>query len=261
MGGIFMSDDFLHQFQKAPQREFAASLYERISNPMKITSRTRSLRSAVLAASVVMMIGAAFFLSPASRAFAQDLLHQFGAFIFVQAPPEPKPLTGDASGQQAAGLVKKNLVQDQAEHLQKQPGANENSTASYAQDATAASQLTGFPVLAPAYLPDGYRIEDTSAAWTVLHENGEVRASISYGTQDESSFLTVEQLIHRPGESKAVESQEIVDVTVQGLPGIWMPDNPRKSMLVWDENGITYLIISNQLSLDEVLKVAESLGK
>lgn len=255
-----MNDDFLHQFQKAPRSEFAASLYERISDPMKSTSRTHSLRSAALAVSMVLLIAAAFLLAPTTRAFAQDLLHQFGAFIFVQAPPEPKPLTGETSGQQAAGLEKKDLVQDQAEQSPKKPGANENSTASYAQDATAASQLAGFPVLAPAYLPEGYGIESTSAAWTVLHENSEVRASISYGNQDESSFLTVEELKHQPGESKTVESQQIVDVTVRGQSGVWVPDH-QKNLLVWEENGITYLVISNQLSLDEVLKVAESLGK
>ena len=33
------------------------------------------------------------------------------------------------------------------------------------------------------------------------------------------------------------------------------------STLVWEENGINYLVVGNQLSLDEALKVAESLGK
>ena len=32
-------------------------------------------------------------------------------------------------------------------------------------------------------------------------------------------------------------------------------------MMVWEENGITYLVISNRLILEEVLKVAQSLGK
>jgi hypothetical protein len=33
------------------------------------------------------------------------------------------------------------------------------------------------------------------------------------------------------------------------------------NILAWEENGITFMITSNKLSLDEVLKVAESLGK
>jgi hypothetical protein len=43
--------------------------------------------------------------------------------------------------------------------------------------------------------------------------------------------------------------------------GAWLPNSPRKNILVWEENGITYMAISNGLTLEEVLKVAKSLGK
>jgi len=260
-----MNDDFLYKFHKAPRREFAASLYERIAKPMKTTARTQSFRSIALALSMVMVIVTVLLFSPATRALADDILRQFGNLIFVQAPPAPKPLLNDTTGQQVAGgPEKKDPVQDQAEQLKTQSLANENASASYAQDASAASQLAGFNVLAPAYLPDGYRIEsseNTSGDWTILHENSEVRSSISYENQAEDSFLTIEEFKHQQGESKTVESAEIVDVTVRGQSGAWMPDNPRKNLLVWEEDGITYLVISNHLSLDEILKVAESLGK
>ncbi len=54
---------------------------------------------------------------------------------------------------------------------------------------------------------------------------------------------------------------EIQDVTVRGQPGAWMPTDGGKNMLAWEENGITYMIVSNKLPEDEVLKVAESLGR
>jgi len=43
--------------------------------------------------------------------------------------------------------------------------------------------------------------------------------------------------------------------------GVWLPNSPRKNILVWEENGITYMAMSNGLTLEEVLKVAKSLGK
>jgi hypothetical protein len=258
-----MNDDFLHQFRKAPRAEFTAGLYKRISKPVKTRSQTQSIRFMALACTLIMLIGVAFFFSPTVRALADSIIRQFGAFTFIQAPPEPKPIQNIASGQQsAASQEKKDPIGDQADQLKKQSQANENVTASYAQDAATASQLTGFSVLAPAYLPDGYtsKIENALGGWEILHENGEVRASSSFENQDVSGFLTIEQFQHLPGQTKTVESQEITDVTVHGQSGVWIPDH-QKHLLVWEENGITYLVISNQLSLEEVLNVAESLGK
>jgi hypothetical protein len=259
-----MNDDFLYRFHKAPRSEFAASLYERIAKPMKVTSRTQSFRATALAFSMVMLIGAALALSPATRALADSIIRQFGSLIFVQATPEPKPILDQTAGQQAVDSVeKKDPMQDQADSSKKQL-ADEGATSGYAQDVVHASQLTGFPVLAPSYLPEGYGIEtsaNTSGAWTVIHQNGGVRASITYQGQAEDSFLTIEEFKELTDQSKTVESPEIVDVTVRGLPGAWLPDARRKNILIWEENGLTYLVISNTLSLDEILKVAESLGK
>jgi hypothetical protein len=256
-----MNDDFLYKYQKAPRREFAAGLYKRISKPMKTTTRTQSLRSFALALSLVMLIGAGFLFSPSTGALADSLVRRFGVFTFVQAPPEPKAISNETYGPQVAGSQQKNdAIQDQRDPLKKQPGTGENATATYAQDAAAASQLAGFAVLAPIYIPDGYTLENASGEWAVLHENDEVRTSITYAGPDESSFLTIEQLQHQPGQSKQVESQQIVDVTVRGQPGAWLPEH-QKNLLVWEEDGVTYLVVSHGLPLEEVVKVAESLER
>ncbi len=260
-----MNDDFLHKFHKAPRRKFAANLYQkiskqRISKPMNTTSRTRPIRFATLAFSLVVVIAGALIFSPATRALADDIIHQFGALIFVQATPEPK--APDATGQQAVdNAEQKDPSQDQADQKEQQP-SNDASTA-YAQDAATASELSGFTVLAPAYLPDGYvsTRDSASGEWTILHGNGDVRASISYQDPTGERFLTIEQISNQARQSKTVESQEIVDVTVRGHAGVWLPNSPRKNILVWEENGITYMAISNGLTLEEVMKVAESLGK
>jgi hypothetical protein len=82
-----------------------------------------------------------------------------------------------------------------------------------------------------------------------------VRASISYGSQTERDFLSIAELEHQPGQTRNVESPQIVDMTALGLP------DRQKNLPVREENGITYIAISRHLVLDEVLKVVESLGK
>jgi hypothetical protein len=65
------------------------------------------------------------------------------------------------------------------------------------------------------------------------------------------------------GDLKTYTREQIVDVTVRSkwgpAAGYGSPDDA--NALVWEENGITYSLISDSLSLDEMLKVAESLGQ
>ena len=62
----------------------------------------------------------------------------------------------------------------------------------------------------------------------------------------------------------AIDHYQIVEVTVRGHSGVWLPETPApdgNNALVWEENGITYSLISDALSLEEMLQVAESLGE
>ncbi len=87
-------------------------------------------------------------------------------------------------------------------------------------------------------------------------------ASITYVNQANDEHLRISEQMIRPGEPNTVLSRpEIQEVTVRGQPGAWMPTGGGKNTLAWEENSITYMIISNKLSKDEVLKIAESLGK
>ncbi len=126
-------------------------------------------------------------------------------------------------------------------------------------DANVASQLAGFSVLAPSYLPNGFTANNQRGAWTVSHGTDGVMADISYHNQaTNADFVIVEQ---RGGTNTAMNSADIQVVTVRGQPATWMPNGGRKSILTWNENNIRYEIISNLLTEDEVLKVAASLGK
>ena len=239
-----MSDDFIHQFgpPKPPRPEFIAALYQRITQPMKTTTRTRVLRAVALSFAVVAVIATVLFFSPSARAFANSILRQFGVggYIFVQGASEP---TVSPEEQATARAFGKPILRP-------------------ANDAAAASQLAGFTVLAPSYLPKGYTADNQTGEWTVGDEINGVTASVNYHNQADDDHLFISEQMYRQGEPNTVLSRpEIQDVTVRGQPGAWMPTDGDKNMLAWEENGITYMIVSNTLPKDEVLKVAESLGK
>ena len=219
---------------------------------------------------MVAVIAVGLFFSPATRALADTIIRQFGAYIFVQGTPQPDLVKIEMAGQQDAESPEQKATlqaykQQLNEQMKKRAQANNDVTASFAPDAAAASQLAGFTVLAPAYLPDGYtlgEVKHVSGGWAVTQDDGDVAALISYTDQTTDSFFTIEELKVQPGKSRTVERPEIKDVTVRGQSGVWMPGlDGGKNALVWDENGITYSVVSNNLSLDESAKIAESLGK
>ncbi len=240
-----MNDDFIHQFDppRPPRPEFTAALYQRISQPVNTSTSSRVLRSAALSFALVAMIATVLVFSPSARAFADAIIRQFGVggTIFVQST-SPQPTVSPEQQATLQAIGKPRL----------QP----------ANDAAAASQLAGFTVLAPSYLPDGYTASNQPGEWTVSHEVDRVMASITYGNQTPHGNLIIIEQMYQHGEPNTVINRpEIQDVTVRGQPGAWMPADGGKNVLAWDENGITYMIISNTLPEDEVLKVAESLGK
>ena len=88
------------------------------------------------------------------------------------------------------------------------------------------------------------------------------RPIASPANQAAADYLMIREQMVRQGEPNTVLSRpDIQEVTVRGQPGAWMPTGGGKNLLAWEENGITYMIISNKVPKDEVLKIAESLGK
>jgi hypothetical protein len=239
-----MNDDFLTRFRKAPRLEFAASLYQRISKPMTTQTKRPVLRFAALTLSLLAVLTATLLLSPSARAFAQGFIRQVGGYVFTQEgsidqnTKTPKVISIERTQNSVSIHAAKNI-----------PTAN---------DPSEASKLAGFTILAPTYLPDSYT---PMSGWLVTSEgNGIV---VTNGYNSDNNFFAINQLKYRAGApEQTYHRDQIVDVTVRGQSGVWLPAPvDGKKALVWEENGITYSIISNSLSLDEMLKVAESLGQ
>ncbi len=135
-----------------------------------------------------------------------------------------------------------------------------NVTIQTTNDIATASQLAGFTVLAPSYLPDGYTVDNQHGEWTVSRDKDGVRASVFYENQAANDHLYIGEQMVRQGAPNPVMNRPVVqDVTVRGQPGKWMPAGG-KSRLAWDENGISFTIVTS-LSKDEALKIAESMGR
>jgi hypothetical protein len=239
-----MNDDFLTKFRKAPRPEFAASLYQRISKPMNTQTKPQPLRFVALTLSLLAVLIAALLFSPSVRAFAQGFIRQVGGYVFTQEgsidqnTKTPKDIQIDQTQDSVSIRASKNI-----------PSAT---------DPAEASQLAGFTVLAPTYLPDGYT---SMSGWLVTHEgNSKV---VTNGYNSGSNFFAINQAKFGAGASEQTfHRDQIIDVTVRGQSGVWLPaPADGKKALVWEENGISYSIISNSLSLDEMLKIAASLGK
>ncbi len=115
-------------------------------------------------------------------------------------------------------------------------------------------------MLSPSYLPFGYT---AMSDWYVTPQG--TGTDVTNGYRDTGNyFLILNQWKLGGGDLKTYAREQIVDVTVRGQPGVWLPDPSvpeGKEALVWEENGITYSLLSNSLPLDELLKVAESLGR
>ena len=189
------------------------------------------------------VLTATLLLSPSARAFAQDIVHQVGGYIFTSGSIDentktPKDISIEMTQDSVSIHASKNI-----------PSAT---------DPAEASQLAGFTVLAPTYLPEGYT---SMSGWFVISKgNGK---EVTNGYNSGNNFFAINQLKYRAGAQKETfHRDQIVDVTVRGQSGVWLPaPADGKKALVWEEDGITYSIISNSLELDEMLKVAESLGQ
>jgi hypothetical protein len=238
-----MNDEFLTKYRKAPPPEFAESLYQRINQPMQAQSPSRVLRPAALTLSLLAVLGITLLLSPSARAFAQSLLKQIGGYTFTQGVPDPL----DASRLPAPLHIVNSSTSISIELT---------SESLIADDPESAGSLAGFTVRTPSHLPSEYVPMD--GGWRITTEGNSTAVTNGYYDTTKNFFFLV-QWKFGEGDTKSFTRQEIEDVTVRGQSGVWIPSTANSAALVWEENGITYSLIGNALSLDEMLKVAESL--
>ena len=216
---------------------------------MQIQTASRGMRFAALTLSMFIVLTVTLFLSPSIRTFAQSLLRQIGGYTFTQGVPQPL----DASKLPASISIVDTSTSTSIELT---------SDSTVANDLISADDLAGFTVLTPSYLPSGYIPMD--GGWRITLESNSTAVINGYFDTTKDYFFITQWKVGEGDAAKTFTREEIVDVKVRGQNGVWLPNastNSTSVALVWAENGITYSIISNALSLDEMLNVAGSLGR
>jgi hypothetical protein len=247
------NDTFFQQFHKAPRQKYADALYQRINRPMNAQKTPSHIfqyrRLALTFAAAAALLLAIVFAIPTTRVSAINLVWQIGAFLIVQEPPLPNYQATAVPYEGAAEVV-------------------------HAQIVTQASEAAGFAVLVPTALPNGY----SQKGGFNISPNGAGKNVVFSYSSAEGKFLHINQYQYAQGDvfTDNVAGQEtLVDVTVRGQKGVWItdrymtdPTNPEQSgkanlrptsWLIWEENGVVTTLITDDLSLDTTLAVAESM--
>lgn len=258
-----MNDDFLKRMRKPPPSEFANDLYERISQPMNESHyriQPRILRRTAFTLGVAsLLLLVVVVVSPAARAFAEKQFRQVGALIFrpIDADPATSP----------AGSVQPTVPA---------PGdTNPPENATLLEDA---SRLSGFTVLAPAYMPEGYTVDNV---WSINRQESGIYVVSTFRNDANNHFLLLNQVDYSPGasfEQTYGDNEQVSDTSVGGQAAVWitgrlmtdptdhspkLPAEPQlypTNWLVWQNGDITYALFGNGLSQQEMIRIAESLG-
>lgn len=148
-----------------------------------------------------------------------------------------------------------------------------------------ASVTAGFPVYELQHVPDRYQLSSRD----VLITESSITAYASYqieldpplhdGLQMRGIIVINQTRVGSDAQpwELGVGDVPIIDITVRGLPGVWLEQIPiipfqdsqgewdyaRWNQLIWAEDGYSFMLQTNMpsdiLSLDELLEIAESL--
>jgi hypothetical protein len=245
-----------------------------------LTSRFKSLgrgkyrlRTAFISVCLaVLLLSGVVLIIPPARTWAQDtvssFMNYFGFNRSTPLSPEGKIIAHPTS----VGTNANNCIR----------AANgDNYCASgeeiYITQGQAANSL-GFTVKAPSYIPNGYidlkvflaNPKEKWATWTAESKN---RQS---GCESPQSIRLQQwpASVQLRGGSMPVGNAKAQDVTVSGVPGLWIekvegawckPAQGNRvmqttSFLSWEVEGIRYMLyVDSSIKLDEAIRIAESL--
>jgi hypothetical protein len=238
------------------------------SQPVRPTRTLSARRKLAYAVVMLGLLALIVWSVPPLRSFAQDVIRTVGKISITDKP---------------TWVEQQNEMLAQGTPLPTFTPVTPNSSRSpRLLSLEEASQEAGFQALAPGYVPSGYALSEQA----VFTDDDETQVSIFYDDEAMVSkpgpvgpngrdFLIIQEMRWREGAEASdwsVGSAHVTDVTVRDQPGIWVEGmvstvrtdqitiSAPGNMLLWEENGLTIVIQTHSLPLDEMLKVAESLS-
>ena len=159
-----MDDRMLHEYRRDPDPRFARELRERLRRTERVQGVTTRRVFRFAAAACAIAVVAAIFAIPSVRVSAQSFLELFRVRRFAAVRFDESRL----ETLRALGEKRELLVFDKTEEV-RDPGPPR-----YVLSRQAASPEVGFPVSAPAYLPEGFLPDSV-----FVNGEGAMRLSIS----------------------------------------------------------------------------------
>lgn len=223
--------------------------------PAKMVRRNHPLRVLMASAAALVVMTTAVFTIPPLRALAQDILGQIGIFQFTNEQTFAQQIVGQTitPAPTTPMTVSNRVTRWNVEQ---------------------ASELAGFPVYEPSYLPPDYnfstrRVDSNERG---IFVNSEFTKRTYDGNINNADALTLIQILPTTTQDIrewAVGDAQLVDVVVDGNVGLWIEDTPNGwttdengnrqtfgvNMLVWEKDGYTFWMTSWQLSQDEMISI------
>lgn len=236
-----MNDDFLTKLQEKPRKAFADQLYQRINRPMKHEAKhptwVSPQRLAPAFALCLTLLCAVALLTPTGRAAAGDFLRQIGAITFTTPDDSVAP----------------------------QP-----TVAPPAQNSGQLNTATEFAFNAPTTLPAGY---SATRPISISQQGDGLLAVQQYRAGEQFILFNAFQYGAADQFTQTLSPNErMTEVNVRGVAGIWLTgrlmDSPTDrgsdllptSWLMWDEEGVTYTLFGDALTLEQALSIADDLS-
>lgn len=228
---------------------------------MKQPTFNWSLGRAAAAAVVVLVIAVSL---PPVRTFARNMLYQIGGIKLINEPSRAEQAADDPMPTPDPNTVIPTAAPPPIYSLEE------------------VSTRAGFPVYEIGTVPDGYVIEirdglqqGNGIDWAhTIYFGPTVDGKLHIFGLDQTRYA--ENLPEQYGQFE-IGDAPVTEVTVRGLPGLWVEAAPtaarpsqtnpngweidHENMLIWEEDGFTFLLRSNALTQAEMLAIAESITK
>lgn len=215
-------------------------------------------RFAVLFALIALFLSLSLTIQPV-RALAGQMIGQIGLFHFTQEAAIPDEWIGQENFQSAANATSTPLPIQSLNGLSRED----------------AEQKAGFAPLSPGYLPACFSFN----SYNLLDRQGAPSLLTAYECPGESIydrvFLELDQTRMQGGKKidYPIGDAQPVEIALRGQTGLWINQAPigvqtdrdgktqqmAVNLLVWEEDGFFFQMRSNQLSQEEMVKIAESL--
>lgn len=231
--------------------------------------KTRTKKFAYVSALVVILLTAAAL--PPVQALAQEILKQVGPFIVI---PQKLPLEIPA-----ANFSPTPVSGGPTQVPENGSGYASNNPTPVPPDpnvriitAKEALNQFNFKVLTPTYIPEGFTLIDAPNTNVVFVGPGYISSSMAYTTIDgadlqiaQSTFNQQDQIPFHVGDVNVtqikVRGKDAVFVK-DAIMGVWVDANGQDipvSYLMWEEDGLFFMMQASKLTQDEMVKIAEAL--